>query len=116
MTLGEQLGLFDSPARQAVARSRRDDPATSKVAAVRARGLAAEHHRQILAVMQAEPGRDWTPHEIAAAADMEPIAVSRRMRELWVLSRVVESIDGATGEVRTRPTPSGRPAGCWGLP
>lgn len=100
----------------AVSRARRDDPATSHEAARLARGLAAEHHRQILATMQSDPARDWTAHEIAAAAGMSSVAVSRRMRELWVLSRVVEAVDARTGSPLTRPTPSGRAATCWRTP
>ena len=98
----------------ALTHARIDSPATSKVAAVRAESMSAEHCRMILDTL-AQMGGSATVDEIAAG--MYPLyahkaldrhQVGRRMSDLREQGRVVE-----TGEVRA--TPKGRPAQVWAV-
>lgn len=93
-----------------IARARRTDPATSKDAARQAGGLAAEHQRIILGVMQmrAHTGeaRDWTADQIAEWCDLDRHQVGRRLGELERNGLV-----RVTGN--QRPTPRGRLARCY---
>lgn len=68
-----QLAInFDPP------RARRHDPATSQRAAARVNRFASGHFAKIVEALRV-PG---SYREIAARADLEPVAVARRMREL----------------------------------
>ena len=68
-----QLAInFDPP------RARRHDPATSQRAAARVNRFASGHFAKILDALRV-PG---SYREIAARAELEPVAVARRMREL----------------------------------
>jgi predicted Rossmann fold nucleotide-binding protein DprA/Smf involved in DNA uptake len=60
-------------------RARRSDPATSQRAASRVERFASGHFAKILAALDRAPG---SYREIAARAELEPVAVARRMAEL----------------------------------
>lgn len=89
-----------------IRRARAEDPQTSKAAARRSHGLAAAHRAAILRVLG--QGGEWTAGEIAAAAGLQSLQVSRRLAELR-----------DDGEIEAtallRPTETGRMAGCWRL-
>lgn len=85
-------------------RSRTTDPATSKTAARKAGGLAADHRVRIVGVMR--KGGDWTATEIAERIGLTAVQVCRRFKELVNEGRIF-----ANGQ--TRPTPSGRPSQCY---
>lgn len=91
-----------------LSRSRRNDPATSKDAARRARGLAGEHRRRILVALGS--GQSLTAHDIATRADLLPVQVSRRLGQMRDDGDIVVDAD-AIGV-----TPSGRPCQSWRLP
>ena len=88
----------DCPLFDPAAKAKRTDPLTSFQAAVRARGLASEHQRIILAALATGPG---TAEEIAGRVGLRKEQVGRRLGEL-----------ARHGAVRwtgaTRPTTSGR--------
>ena len=72
----EQLDLVLLP------RARRHDPDTSHAAAARAMGMAVNHRNRIMAVLD----RPQTIKELAARlADVDHVAVARRMPELKAL-------------------------------
>lgn len=90
-----------------ISRARRTDPETSKDAARRAGGLAAEHQRIILAVMQGtRPALDWTADEIAQWCDLDRHQIGRRLGEMLVRGLIRKTSN-------TRPTPTGRAAQCY---
>jgi predicted transcriptional regulator len=60
--------------------ARRDDVDTSHAAAASMIGLAPRHHHLILRVMH--KGGLWSAQEIADAASIDYVAISRRMCEL----------------------------------
>ena len=90
--------LPECPLFDPAAKAKRDDPLTSFQAAVRARGLAAEHQRAILEALATGPG---TAEELASRAGLRKEQVGRRLGELARHGRVRWT--GAT-----RPTQSGR--------
>lgn len=91
----------------AVARARRDDPATSHEAAKRAHRLASDHMRRILAVLRASPEPLDAEH-IAEGCGLTPLQVCRRMAELC--GPALAACEVADHEGRTR---SNRAASRW---
>ncbi|MCC7011075.1 MAG: winged helix-turn-helix domain-containing protein [Planctomycetes bacterium] len=87
------------------ARARATDPSTSHVAGRRASEFAADHHRRILETLRRIGPA--TIHEIAAASNLDHVAVARRMPELER-----EGLASASGGERKGP--SGRPCRIWG--
>jgi hypothetical protein len=76
----QQPSLFDtmpSPGRDPP-RARREDPATSQLAAARA-GTFAPKHRDVILAALAMPG---TIKEIAQRTGIDHVAVARRMSEI----------------------------------
>ena len=69
-----------------VALARATDPPTSHAAALQARELAAQHHRTILAALEAYGplGKDG----IAARTSLTGVAVCRRLTELQRMGRI----------------------------
>lgn len=88
-----------------IQRARRTDPATSKLAATQAHGLAAVHRLLILQTMRDDAGRDWNASELAAACGLTPEQVGRRIAELVRDGEAEYS--GAS-----RPSSSDRPSRC----
>jgi predicted ArsR family transcriptional regulator len=84
-------------------RARRDDPATSQLAAAKACHLAAEHRARILDALERADG---TIYEIAARTELTHVQVARRMPELE------RAGDAATTD-ETRVSPSGRGCRVW---
>ena len=67
-------------------RARRTDPATSQRAASKVERFASGHFAKILVALgELKTG---TYREIAFAAGLEPVAVSRRMRELETADKI----------------------------
>lgn len=115
MTPENQTDLFEMPAYM---RARRNNPATSKAAAVRVKEFEEEHHAQIMAALKNHRG-GMTVHEIAAFCKIDAHAVGKRMKKLEMDCKVALVIvsDGDTPDgytVLTRKTPSGRSARVWG--
>jgi len=77
------------------ARSRRRDPETSKEAAGKVRGFAANHYNKIAAALRDAPG---TYVEIADKCGLERHAVARRLPEMAHLgvTKTDEKRDGRT--------------------
>jgi hypothetical protein len=84
--------------------ARRQDPSTSKAAAVQVADIRANHHRKILAALSEM--RDGTFYQIAEVADMDAPSVWRRLNELEK-AMAIET----TGEERIGPT--GRKCRVW---
>ena len=87
--------------------ARRNAPAgTSRVAADRISGHAAEQRDRVLAIINAAGKLGATDAEIEAATGLRAQSVSPRRGELRALGLIADS------GVR-RPTPRGRPAAVW---
>lgn len=75
-----------APGRKAEpARARRGDPETSKRAAAKVNRFAGGHFAKILKALERGPG---TYREIASRAELEPVAVARRLAELEGANKV----------------------------
>lgn len=105
----QQLSIFEHPPRGALAppadppRARREDPATSQLAAAAAKDLAGEHYCAILDALDAGDG---TIYELALRTGLTHVQVARRMPEL-------EKALKATTTDETRASPSGRACRVW---
>jgi hypothetical protein len=103
----QQLSIFDSPDASRARprdppRARREDPASSQLAAARVDEFAAAHYRRILEAMP-EPS---TIYEIADRAGISHIQVARRLPEM----------DGTRVRVKPglhRKGPTGRMCRVW---
>lgn len=84
--------------------ARCNDPSTSHEAANRSENLSAEHYKIILEVMG--EGGDWTADEVSTQCDLDRHQIGRRLGELERAGIIRRTI-------KTRPTPSGRPAQCY---
>lgn len=86
-------------------RARRDDPATSKRAAIAAQRLSVEHASRILfALRYGGPG---TSYDVAyRCVGMTQVQVARRMGELEAEQKIVRTDE-------TKPSPSGRACAVW---
>lgn len=89
-------------------RARRDDPATSKEAAVRVIDFAHGHYALIIGALGLQG--DATIYELAARTGLDHVQVARRLPEL---SQAMPARIFDTG--RTKPSPSGRPCRIWRL-
>jgi DNA-binding IclR family transcriptional regulator len=88
------LALRPPPLPQA----RRADPVTSHQAAASMREGAAIHRGKILVALRVLGARGGTYREVATQAQLEPVAVGRRLKELVRMGLVVRLLE-------TRPTP-----------
>jgi len=96
-----------------VARARRADPETSKVAAARSHDLSHEHFAKILQVVRR--GGDWTAHEIGLQCGLTSVQVTRRFAELVAAGEIAE-VKLEDGTTKTRPGGTGRPMRCFDVP
>jgi transcriptional regulator with GAF, ATPase, and Fis domain len=103
----EQLSIFSAYlAGRDPPRARRDDPATSQLAAAQASGLALAHEAKIV---EALSQGDATIHELAERTGLTHVQVARRMKRLAEANGTVFSYAD-----KTRMSPSGRPCRVWG--
>lgn len=106
--MSEQLSIFSAclPGSSSdPPRARRDDPATSQLAAQQAITLAADHYAKIIDALEE---RNGTIYELATATGLTHVQIARRMPELAAYGKVT-----ATDE--TRLSPSGRQCRVWKL-
>lgn len=90
-----------------IARARCTDPETSRLAAARSHRLASAHFAKILDVLRAS-SEPLSAEQIADAAGLEPLQVSRRMAELCGPSLAAAVVVDQLGRTR-----SNRAASRW---
>lgn len=94
----QQLDLFADPAPVVVARARKSDPETSKLAAedIESSGKAESHRQMILDAITLHElkyphGVGLTFHEIADATELDDHAVMKRLNDLAKAGRIMKA-------------------------